>query len=88
MSAKCKTVPQNSNNNNWDEYTESRGGNNSNNNDNNESGSINSNLEFTNMLLRNTRDNTNRNIAVHSLIKNYYQKIRNVADDIENDLPY
>ena len=40
------------------------------------------------MLLRNKRDNTNRNIAVHSLIKNYYKQIRSVADDLENHLPY
>ena len=85
---KCKTIPENNNNNNWEEYIQSRGGNNSNSNNNDNSDSVNSNLEFTNMLLRNTRDNTNRNIAVHSLIKNYYKQIRSVADDLENHLPY
>ena len=27
----------------------------------------------------------NRNIAVHSLIKNYYRQLRKVTDDLEND---
>ena len=38
------------NNDNWDEYMQSRGGNNSNNNGNNESNSGNSNLEFSSIF--------------------------------------
>ena len=66
---KCKTVPENESNNDWEEYIQSRGGNNNESNNNGDSDSVNSSLEFTNMLLTNTRDNKNRNIAVHSLLK-------------------
>ena len=83
---KCKTVPEDESDSNWDEYIKSRGNNNVTTPSDDES--LDSGLLLTNQLLRNTRDNKNRNLAVHSLIRNYYQKMRKITDDISNDLPY
>ena len=83
---KCKTVPEDESDSNWDEYIKSRGNNNVTTPSDDES--LDSDLLLTNELLRNTRDSKNRNLAVHSLIRNYYQKMRKITDDISNDLPY
>ena len=86
---RCKTVPQNDLDSNWEEYSKikhfllEKNGISVEPNSN-----VNESIQSMNSILSNKKNTLNSNIATHELIKNKYKEIRKRTDNLSDNLLY